>query len=99
MHNSMGAQSGRDNPWHGTNAIPNIAPDQMPQSAMHTTSDQVNAKSALFTPNLMVDEALNHGQVMMQLDPPDHGLGCLDIPDISMENLGSIDLDPSDCLF
>ena len=50
-------------------------------------------------PDGLADEAHNHGQGMMQIDTPDHGLGGLDLPDISMENLGTIDFDPSDCLF
>ena len=88
--------------WRRLSTPQNQSLDQVLQDDLVTKSRHANLAPVWPAPvmsNPISDEVQNHGQGMMQIDTPDHGLGSLDLPDISMENLGSIDFDLSDCLF
>ena len=97
MISSMPVQNSRDAAWNSIRLMQN-PPDFAWQNGPAPTHSHTNTVSMLSSRNVFAVEAQNHGQAMMQLDLPDRDLGLdsLDIPDISMENLESID---SDCLF
>lgn len=47
----------------------------------------------------VADRRMAEPSPVMRLDFLNHGLGSLDLPDVCMENLDTLDFDPADCLF